>query len=1177
MIKKFLVLFYIVAFSIFLVKGVNADVLLEGTKDTFNLLEDNYDKDEKFVFTATANFHSGQAAGLVFGAKEDEYYYVFNVDRFENRVKLLYFKKTTNGYDVKELEKEWYIGNNNMTESEKKMVNPKVATMPNVDLKVIITPEDDKVYAEFYADGIKRFGIDRVITLDEEYEGGNLGFNIFNSKVDFTNVEIGTSDYSYYSELYRQQYHFSQYKHWNNDPNGLVYFNGYYHLFFQHHPYNQYWGDMYWGHARSKDLVHWEQLPICVFPDENGYAWSGSARVYHKGENPEIDKWFKNDSGLIAFYTRDGGRQDQVIMSSDDEGMSWTKHEEYVIPQGIVGIHDRKISCRDPKVFQVERAGGKIWGMVIANMEDNQVYLLQSEDMLHWEYASGFTVFRPECVDVVYLTADDNTSHTVLTFEGREYLVGEFKYDEVNKEIYFEKYNKNGGIDIRNLTIEQVGAPKMDFGPDSYATQSFYIDDEASKYYGKTISISWFSGVPGAEASAESGAFAAVRSRWNGSGFTMPVQLGLTRVGDEYKLTQTPITLDNEDFSKSEIINVSDVKYSSSEHNLLSNVNTHQLEIIAEFDNPNQNAIEFKINVGEDEYTTIGWNKEEGYYVDRTFTSDGGINFHNYHRKYISGPVDTTTSSFYILSDNGGVEVFCEDFSVPFYVLTLSSVYSTQAELNVSGEVTIKNLEVNEIKSVFKDEQASDKEGIVYISKDNIRLDLDLTNSENVLFYTTLNETPTWNIKSGEDVIDIVPTDKGVSVSAKTVGEAVIELVCGNVVKEINVKVETGSSVSDIEFEKEGIVSGKWYQTPNGLIGQQLAGDGHLLSTEKVSDCFYTAQFDLGSGAAAALILRASSDMQKYILVNYDKNGKVVKAWTHERELFNRFVGDVDLSNITLSVKLYGNVGTIILNSNVIGEFTLNENDPKEGYLGLNVCATEATFKAVTLQKTNFDYELGDLTFLGNVKQHIVKINNITLKNSLVNSEFYSSNGREITISQKYFETLKEIGEYQFEVVGQYSSFIITIDVKSLPKVELNDIEIKEKENLNIYLGNIQVEKVELNGVELKTTDYIIKNLVLTIPSDLLIVGSNTLKINEEEIIITVIPTKTTDFEVEVEKPTIPDEDIPTEEPTIPGDDVPPTEPTNPEKGCRGNIGLSIFGIVMLGISMIFFRKKKVS
>ena len=167
---------------------------LQGETDTFTLTNSEYGEEEAFVFSATLNFRSGQAGGLAFGAEEDTRYYVFNMDRFENKVKLLYFAKNDEGrYDVKEIFTEHYIGHDKMTEGEKALVFPKVREIPNVDLKVVITPEGDKVYAEFYADGIKRFGVDNVIDLnnisgfDVAYQGGYLGYNIFNSNIEFTN------------------------------------------------------------------------------------------------------------------------------------------------------------------------------------------------------------------------------------------------------------------------------------------------------------------------------------------------------------------------------------------------------------------------------------------------------------------------------------------------------------------------------------------------------------------------------------------------------------------------------------------------------------------------------------------------------------------------------------------------------------------------------------------------------------------------------------------------------------------------------------------------------------------------------------------------------------------------------------------------------------------------------
>lgn len=1106
--RKIFILFYILTFAVFCFNLVGVSAL-EGPLDTFELREESYEKDEKFVYAANANFVSGQAAGLVFGGEDGNHYFVFNVDRFENRVKLMYFSKNDEGNMVADVIKEdWFIGNDKMTDAEKNIVGDKVRNrVSSVNLKIVITPEADAIYAEFFADGIKRFGVDTTITLDERYVGGNLGYNVFNANVNFKDVEIGASDYSYYTEMYRNQYHYSQYKNWNNDPNGLVYYNGYYHLFFQHNPYGKTWDTMYWGHARSRDLVHWEQLPIALFPDENGAAWSGSARVYHKGTNPEMDGWFPNGNGngLIAFYTRDGERQDQILISSDDEGLTWTKRR--VIPQSLVGVGDRRISCRDPKVFPIETGTNIKWGMVISNMEDHTVYFLKSENLLDWSYAGQFNIFRPECVDVVDLVANDGTKHTVLTLEGRQYLVGELKYDNIKGEIYFEKYTALGGMDVRGKTIEEINAGKMDFGPDSYATQSFYIDDSNSDYYGKVVSLSWFSGVPNDhENSAESGAFQAARDPWNGGGFTIPVELGLVKDGDEYLLTQTPITLNNPNYSKDVIVNKTNVTYDTSSENLLKKLLTHQFEIITEINNPNRESIEFKLNIGEDEYTTVGWNETDGYYVDRTNTSTGGINFPqpNYHKKYVSGPTEGSVQSFYILSDNGGIEVFCDDFKIPFYVLTMSSVYSINQELNVSGEVTINELTVNKINSIYRDEKAETDEGILYLSKEEVRLDLTFTNEESVMYYSTLGDLPVWELVSGNGVVSFTENSRGIVIKGLSVGEAVIKVTNGNKAKEIIVNVESGTPESDINFTKDGVILGKWYLTSNGLIGSQWSGDGYILSNELVYDCYYTAQIDLGTGAAAALVLRANEDMSNYIMVNYDRYGRVVKAWTPKKELANIYVGDIDTTNIVLSAKLEGTRLEIILNGQSLKVVELDEEAPTNGYLGLNVCATEAIFKSITIQKSDYTYSLGNFAFKSNVEQYITKISNITMKNAIVDKEFYKINGREIIIDERYFQTLTQTGMYQFEVVGQYSSFIINVDVKKLPTVTFSDQYISENEKLNIFVGNTEITSISINGTVVDAANYQIKNMILTLDGTLFNEGENVLTINDTDVVVHV-------------------------------------------------------------------------
>src|SRR6476469_1743065 len=107
-------------------------------------------------------------------------------------------------------------------------------------------------------------------------------------------------DYKIYHEPYRNQIHFSPIDHWMNDPNGMVYFKGQYHLFYQYYPEATVWGPMHWGHAVSKDLIHWQHLPIALYPDSLGYIFSGSAVV----DSQNTSGFGKNGQApLVAIFT----------------------------------------------------------------------------------------------------------------------------------------------------------------------------------------------------------------------------------------------------------------------------------------------------------------------------------------------------------------------------------------------------------------------------------------------------------------------------------------------------------------------------------------------------------------------------------------------------------------------------------------------------------------------------------------------------------------------------------------------------------------------------------------------------------------------------------------------------------------------------------------------------------
>lgn len=1090
------------------------DVRMESTTDSFTLAETTYGADEKFVYTAIVSFENdGVAAGLVFGAEDGSHYWVFNVDRKANLVKLLYFTVTDGNTTAVELLTDYFIGNDKMTDSEKRLVGAKVSNIDKVQLKVVITPEEDGVHAEFYADNIRRFGIDNEIELNTlsklpegvSYEGGNIGFNCFSSKVKFDSIYYGKSDYSYYTELYRNQYHFSQYAHWNNDPNGLIYYDGYYHLYYQHHPYNNYWGDMYWGHARSKDLAHWELLPICLFPDEDwgegaGYMWSGSAYEYRKGDSATIDgfNWFPNGegNGIIAFYTRDGGRQDQMIMSSDDGGMTWTKRK--LIPQDVATGADgifHKIACRDPKVFPVatdENGKTTAWGMALTGQQENRVWFLKSTNLWDWSYAGQFDINVPECPDVVTLTADDGKVFNVMTLTSREYIVGHLNYD--GNSIVFT--DKDGG-DINPSDIQ-----RMDFGTDSYAAQTFSIRDEASDYFGKTVGIHWFAGVP---ADTDSGIYANARKVWNGSGMTIPVIYGLAKDGDGYRLTQTPIVKDSTAFEKSNLITLNNQTVNELSENLLAGVNTHIFEMLLSIDNPNNEAISIKINVSDDEYTEIGWNAEEGYFVDRRFTSSAGLSIRDYHFRYTSGPRSFDSQNFYILSDNGGVEVFCDDFKIPFYVLTLASPYSVKAEFSVGGEVTVESLELNEIASVWRTGEVVDGETVLYVSDDALELDTTITTEKQVTAYSTSGQEITWELESGEDVVSLENTTGGVIVKKLRAGKATLVATCGNQRKVIDVTVHESAPDTDIEFNGDGIISGSWIGKGSEIVAYTPAGDGYILSGEKASDFNSSVSFSL-EAIAAAFIFRANENMSEYIIFNYDNNERIVKMWSQNGEIGRASAPDINTSNVVLRVEAKGESIKAYINGRLVIDTVLEDDEPKEGFFGLNVYSGKATFKSVVNFNDKYSYNgTGSLTVVGDSKQMITSLYNKTLANTKVDRAFYTSDGRNLIIDPTYFELLP-VGTYTFKAVGGSSAYEFTVNVTGVTETTLKDMSVEAGCNAVIYLGNIKVESVTVNGTALTEEQYSVENLMLTIRAGLLTEESNEIVINgDKTVTVTVI------------------------------------------------------------------------
>nr|WP_321386076.1 glycoside hydrolase family 32 protein [uncultured Vibrio sp.] len=285
-------------------------------------------------------------------------------------------------------------------------------------------------------------------------------------------------------DIFRPVMHFTPPFGWMNDPNGLVYINEEYHLFYQYYPYGNKWGPMHWGHAVSSDLLSWKHLPPALIPDETGMCFSGSAIVDWRNSSGLFDN--SSQPGVMAFFTAciaptDGtdGVQMQSLAYSQDGGFSWKKLEQNpILPNP--GLKD----FRDPKVIWHEQS--QHWIMVVT--EGQEIGFYRSKDLKQWDKTSSFGQEEGahdslpwECPDLfpLILEGSDETYWVLIVGvqggsfaggSGTQYFVGQF-----DGEQFINHHDKQIVL-------------WMDYGRDYYAAQTWSDVTDGSR-----IAIAWMS------------------------------------------------------------------------------------------------------------------------------------------------------------------------------------------------------------------------------------------------------------------------------------------------------------------------------------------------------------------------------------------------------------------------------------------------------------------------------------------------------------------------------------------------------------------------------------------------------------------------------------------------------------------------------------------------------------
>ena len=474
----------------------------------------------------------------------------------------------------------------------------------------------------------------------------------------------------YYQERFRPQYHFSTQKNWINDPNGLVYLNGQYHLFYQHNPYGNNWGHMSWGHSVSTDLIHWKQLPVALREENGIMMFSGSAVLDPKNKTGFGQK--KGDMPLVAIYTgHDSLLQTQNLAYSLDNGRSWQKYSAN--PVLDLQLKD----FRDPNVFWYEPA--KKWIMAVSMPNEKMISFYSSFSLKQWTFESNFGPYADtsgvwECPDLIQvpIVGEPVKKKWVLLVSQNstmQYFVGEFDGAKF--------YNENPANKIM----------RPDYGADYYAAVSYKTTpDKIPTTIGWVNNWGYANEIP--------------TTPWKGA-MSLPRKLAVKKMGNEWMLVQEPVKAITAMRSTAQVLKAGvPVK---NKYVLPFTGNCFEME----FDlRPSVTSISgMKIAVGGNRFFTIGYDaSQEQLYIDRTNTPSAFSKQYPFFNKK-NAYLKTVNELIHlrVFFDKSIVEVFANNGELVFTSQIFPEDKDTGIEFFSDGNISVfENVWFWPMKSIWK-------------------------------------------------------------------------------------------------------------------------------------------------------------------------------------------------------------------------------------------------------------------------------------------------------------------------------------------------------------------------------------------------------------------------------------------------------------------------------------------
>lgn len=481
-----------------------------------------------------------------------------------------------------------------------------------------------------------------------------------------------------YDEQYRPQFHFTPMKNWMNDPNGLIYLDGEYHLFYQHNPFGISWGHMSWGHAVSKDMLRWKELSVAIPEGEDEAIFSGSA-VYDKDNTSGLGT--AKNPPLVAIYTAHSDArkiQAQSIAFSLDKGRTFTKYAN----NPVLDLNLQHF--RDPKVFWDSERGN--WVMVVVKANEKKVAIYTSPNLISWEHQSDFGPLAAqggdwECPDLIQLPIDgDKTKKSWVMIvslnpggieggSGTQYFVGDFDGKTFKPS---QDYAKPQWID---------------YGKDNYAGVTFSnMPDSRNVLIGWMSSWQYAGNLP--------------KSPWTGA-MTIPRELTLTKSKNGLSLVSNPIK-EVKSLHTGKPFKESSIKVKGTQN--LKGISGRELDITMTIV-PNKTG-KSGINVlsGKKEFTQIGYDANSGEIFLNRGTSSlslAVVELLGVQKAFVGKQKEITLR---IIVDRSSVEVFGlkGEFAITDVVFPDGKKSEGISLFSDDKEVTIKNLTINKVASVWR-------------------------------------------------------------------------------------------------------------------------------------------------------------------------------------------------------------------------------------------------------------------------------------------------------------------------------------------------------------------------------------------------------------------------------------------------------------------------------------------